>query len=89
MGFAKLYFIVCDIASITDKMKLNGSDMKSVQVDSGHAQMKMIADVYSHIIDKDRRLNSRRFEEAFYSGHKTEEELDWLHVHTIEETASL
>lgn len=69
-------------------LKLNGGDMKSVQGDSGHAQMKMVADVYSHIIDEDRRLNARRFEEAFYSGHKTEEELDGLHVHTVEEAAS-
>ena len=29
--------------------------MKSVQGDSGHAQVKMVADVYSHIIDDDRR----------------------------------
>ena len=42
--------------------------MKSVQGDSGHAQVKMVADVYSHIIDEDRRLNAQRFEEAFYSG---------------------
>lgn len=32
-----------------------GGDMKFVQGDSGHAQVKMIADVYSHIID-DRRI---------------------------------
>ena len=69
-------------------LELCDDDMKSVQGDSGHAQMKMVADVYSHIIDEDRRLNARRFEEAFYSGHKTEEELDGLHVHTIEEAAS-
>ena len=42
--------------------------MKSVQGDSGHAQVKMVADVYSHIIDDDRRLNAVRMEEAFYSG---------------------
>ena len=40
--------------------------MKSVQGDSGHAQVKMVADVYSHIIDDDRRLNAQRFEEQFY-----------------------
>ena len=55
-------------SSITYKLKLNGGDMKSVQGDSGHAQVKMVADVYSHIIDEDRRLNAQRFEEAFYSG---------------------
>src|SRR5574344_2101032 len=42
--------------------------MKSVQGDSGHAQVKMVADVYSHIIDDDRRMNAERLEAAFYSG---------------------
>ena len=41
--------------------------MKSVQGDSGHAQMKMVADVYSHIIDDDRVKNAQRIEEAFYA----------------------
>ena len=54
-------------SSITYKLKLNGGDMKSVQGDSGHAQMKMVADVYSHIIDEDRCLNAQRFEAAFYA----------------------
>ena len=53
-------------SSITYKLKLNGGDMKSVQGDSGHAQVKMVADVYSHIIDEDRRVNAQRFEESFY-----------------------
>lgn len=43
-------------SSITYKLKLNGGDMKSVQGDSGHAQVKMVADVYSHIIDEDAPL---------------------------------
>ena len=41
--------------------------MKSVQGDSGHAQLDMITDVYSHIIDEDRRYNAQRFEEQFYN----------------------
>ena len=57
--------------SITYKLKLNGGDMKAVQGDSGHAQLKMVADVYSHILDDDRCLNAQRIEEVFYSG-KTE-----------------
>lgn len=57
-------------SSITYKLKLNGGDMKSVQGDSGHAQVKMVADVYSHIIDDDRRLNAERMEAAFYSGRR-------------------
>ena len=54
-------------SSITYKLKLNGGDMKSVQGDSGHAQVKMVADVHSHIIDEDRCINAQRLEEAFYS----------------------
>ena len=56
---------------ITYKLKLNGGDMKSVQGDSGHAQVKIVADVYSHIIDDDRRLNAQRFEEQFYQTKET------------------
>ena len=51
--------------SITYKLKINGGDMKSVQGDSGQAQVKMVADVYSHIIDDDRRLHVERLEAAF------------------------
>ena len=53
-------------ASITYKLKWNGGDMKAVQGDSGHARMNMVADVYSHIIDEDRRFNAQRFDEQFY-----------------------
>ena len=42
--------------------------MKAVQGDSGHAQVKMVTDVYSHILDDDRRNNAQLFEDAFYSG---------------------
>lgn len=54
-------------ASITYKLKWNGGDMKAVQGDSGHAQLDMIADVYSHILDEDRRFNAQKFEEQFYN----------------------
>ena len=40
--------------------------MKSVQGDTGHAQLKMVSDVYSHILDEDRRHNAEMFEDAFY-----------------------
>ncbi len=54
--------------SITYKLKLNGGDVKAVQGDSGHAQVKMVTDVYSHILDEDRKYNAQKFEEEFYSG---------------------
>ncbi len=53
-------------ASITYKLKWNGGDMKSVQGDSGHSRMDMIMDVYSHIIDEERRKNAQKFDEQFY-----------------------
>ncbi|MCL2670409.1 MAG: site-specific integrase [Clostridiales bacterium] len=54
--------------STTYKLKLNKGDMKAVQGDTGHAQLKMVSDVYSHILDEDRRNNAAKFEEAFYQG---------------------
>lgn len=55
-------------SSITYKLKLNGGDIKAVQGDSGHAQGTMVTEVYSHIVDDDRRLNAELMEEDFYSG---------------------
>lgn len=52
--------------SVTYKLKLNGGDIKAVQGDSGHSQINMVTDVYSHIIDEDRRKNAELFENAFY-----------------------
>lgn len=66
----KIVFHSLRHSSITYKLKLNGGDMKSVQGDSGHAQAKMVADVYSHIIDEDRMMNAQRFEETFYAPKK-------------------
>ena len=76
-------------SSITYKLKLNGGDMKSVQGDSGHAQVKMVADVYSHIIDDDRRINAQRFEEQFYQSKAapaTEEVQKEIKVETVSQT---
>ena len=59
-------------ASITYKLKLNGGDIKAVQGDSGHSQVKMVTDVYSHILDDDRKNNAQLFQEAFYDNHRKE-----------------
>ena len=49
------------------------SDIKAVQGDSGHAQVNMVTDAYSHISDDDQRKNAELFEEAFY------EKKIWIH----------
>ena len=59
-------------SSITYKLKLNGGDVKAVQGDSGHAQATMVTEVYSHILDDDRKKNAALFEKAFYSGKGTD-----------------
>lgn len=53
-------------ASVTYKLKLNGGDIKAVQGDTGHAQAKMVTDVYSHILEDDRQNNAELFQKAFY-----------------------
>ena len=60
--------------STTYKLKLNGGDMKSVQGDTGHAQLKMVSDVYSHILDEDRKYNATKFERVFYQHQQPIEE---------------
>ena len=42
--------------------------MRAVQGDSGHARGEMVADVYSHILDEDCKVNAKRFDEQFYGG---------------------
>ena len=46
---------------------------KAVQGDTGHAQLKMVSDVYSHILDEDRRYNAEKMERDFYK--KAEEKV--------------
>ena len=60
-------------ASITYKLKLNGGDIKAVQGDSGHSQVKMVTDIYSHILDDDRKNNAQLFQEAFYDKKDTKQ----------------
>lgn len=61
--------------SITYKLQLNGGDIKAVQGDSGHAQAKMVTDIYGHIIDGNRRRNAELIEDAFYEGKNLTPEL--------------
>ena len=49
------------------KLMVTGGDVKSVQGDTGHAEAEMVVDVYSEIIDENRRNNAQRLEETFYS----------------------
>lgn len=49
------------------KLKISGGDIKAVQGDTGHAQANMVTDIYSHIIDSDRKHLARKVNEQFFS----------------------
>lgn len=49
------------------KLKMTNGDVKSVQGDTGHAEAEMVTDVYSEIIDEDRRFNAQKMDKEFYS----------------------
>lgn len=46
-------------SSTTYKLKLNHGDLKATQGDTGHADLKMIMEVYAHILDEDRKNVSK------------------------------
>lgn len=73
-------------SSVTYKLKLNGGDIKAVQGDSGHAQVSMVTDVYSHILDDDRKKNAELFEEAFYEKKNLDPQ---MHPNTAENTVEV
>ena len=50
----------------TNKKKNGKKDVKKLTVQQTIAYKEMGTDVYSHIIDEDRRRNAELFEEAFY-----------------------
>lgn len=54
-------------SSITYKLKWTGGDIKAVQGDSGHARAEMVQDVYSHILDEDRRQTQGVLMKTFIS----------------------
>ncbi|MDD7219601.1 MAG: tyrosine-type recombinase/integrase [Clostridia bacterium] len=73
-------------SSVTYKLKLNGGDIKEVQGDSGHAQVSMATNVYSHILDDDRNKNAELFEEAFYEKKNLDPQ---MHPNTAENTVAV
>lgn len=65
------------------KLKMTNGDIKSVQGDTGHAEAEMVMDVYSRVIDEDRRLNAKKLDEQFY-GTLDESEKETNKVSTAE-----
>ena len=59
MAMKKLFSTVCVIYP-QDTIEMTNGDVKSVQGDTGHAEAEMVTDVYSEIIDEDRRYNATK-----------------------------
>ncbi|MCQ2442568.1 MAG: site-specific integrase [Oscillospiraceae bacterium] len=45
------------------KLKISGGDIKAVQGDTGHAVADMVTNVYSHIVDEDRKTLAKKVDE--------------------------
>ena len=59
------------------KLKMTNGDIKSVQGDTGHSKADMVTEVYTHIIDEDRRLNAEKLNQTFYEADSTiEKDID-------------
>lgn len=52
--------------STSVKLKISGGDIKAVQGDTGHAQANMVTDVYSHIMDSNRKHLAQQMEAQFF-----------------------
>ncbi len=59
-------------SSTSVKLRISGGDIKAVQGDTGHAQANMVTDVYSHIMNHDRKQLARRMDEDFFSSSPAE-----------------
>ena len=57
-------------SSTSLKLKLSGGDIKAVQGDTGHAQSNMVTDVYSHIMNDDRKRLARKVNDEFFLSKK-------------------
>ena len=57
-------------SSTSLKLRISGGDIKAVQGDTGHAQPNMVTDVYSHIMNNDRRRLAQKMDQEFFRSKK-------------------
>ncbi|MFR3685003.1 MAG: tyrosine recombinase XerC [Enterococcus sp.] len=74
-GFPKVDFHSLRHLSTTYKLKMTNGDIKSVQGDTGHSKADMVTEVYSHIIDADRKLNAKKLNDDFYGEEVAKKEI--------------
>lgn len=52
--------------STSEKLKVSSGDVKAVQGDTGHAEARMVTDVYAEIFDADRKKLAKDFDKSFF-----------------------
>ena len=60
-------------SSASLKLRISGGDIKAVQGDTGHSQSNMVTDVYSHIMNDDRRRLARKMDDQIFATDFSEE----------------
>ncbi len=53
------------------KLRIGKGNIKAVQGDTGHAQARMVTDLYAHICNEDRRILAQNMETDFFQAHDT------------------
>ena len=56
--------------STTVKLQISGGNIKAVQGDTGHAQARMVTDLYAHMNTEDRRRLAQKMDQDFFQGKK-------------------
>ena len=56
--------------STTVKLQISGGNIKAVQGDTGHAQARMVTDIYAHTYTEDRRHLAQKMDQEFFRGCK-------------------
>jgi len=56
--------------STTVKLQISGGNIKAVQGDTGHAQARMVTDLYAHTNTEDRRRLAQKMEQDFFRSGK-------------------
>lgn len=54
-------------SSTSLKLKLSRGNIKAVQGDTGHAEARMVTEVYAHGFDADRKLIAQELDSGFFS----------------------
>lgn len=54
------------------KLQIGGGNIKAVQGDTGHAQSRMVTDLYAHTHNEDRRRLAQKVDEDFFQKRQTE-----------------